>query len=202
MTDTKTHMTNSKGHMVPIALVGDMDKLEDQMVNKIVGFADDLSAQITRFKGHTFDDVTSFGELLADEYGVTKGGKKGNVTFTSYDGCRRVEVSIADNIVFGPQLQVAKDLIDECIEEWSDGSRDEIKALVNHAFDVEKEGTVNRSALYSLRRMKIENDKWQRAMQAITDSVRVIGTKSYVRIYKRATAQDKWVMVQLNIASA
>ncbi len=200
-TPNPDYMTDPKGHLVPINLVSDADKLEDQTVNDIVKFATDLSGQIARFKGHTFDDVNTAAELMGEQYGVRKGGQKGNMTFTSYDGCRKVQVQVADNITFGPQLQIAKGLIDECIEEWSEKSNDEIKALVNHAFDVGKEGQVNRTALFSLRRMNIKHPKWKQAMQAITDSIRIVGTKSYVRIYERKDAQASWEMIALNIAA-
>lgn len=194
-------MTNAKGHRVPINLVSEADKLEDQTVNDIVKYAVELSEQIKRFKGHTFDDVNTTIELMGEQYGVTKGGQKGNVTLTSFDGCRKVQVQVADNIELGPQLQIAKGLIDECLEEWSDGSRDEIKLIVEMAFDVGKEGKVNKQALFMLRRAKIDHPKWQQAMKAIADSIRTIGTKSYVRIYQRATPMAAWHMVQLNIAA-
>lgn len=201
MTTQPEYMIDAKGRKWPISLVSDADKLEDETVNKVVEYANTLSAQIARFKGHTFDDVNTTADLLGEKYGITKGGAKGNQTFTSFDGCRKVQVQVADNITFGPQLQIAKTLIDECIEEWSDGSSDEIKALVNYAFDVDKAGRVNRGALFSLRKMEITHPKWKSAMEAITDSIRVIGTKSYIRIYERENAEAEWQMVQLNIAA-
>lgn len=191
---------DAKGRSVPFTLVSPEDKLKDQTIKKVLGYADELSSQIKRFKQHTFDDVYTLQDLLAEKYNARLGGKKGNIKLISFDGLCMIKVSIADNISFGPELQIAKALIDECIEEWSEGSRDEIRALVTHAFETDKPGHINREGLFSLRRMDIKNAKWKQAMQAINDSIQVIGSKAYIRIHRRDDPTKGWEMVQLNIA--
>lgn len=196
------YMPDAKGRLVPELLVRAEDKLEDQLVRKIMGYADELSARIARFKGHTFDDIGAFMALLAEKYGASKGGAKGNVTFTSYDGTLKVQVQVSDTLTFGPGLQVAKELIDACIADWADGARDEIRTLVQHAFRTDKEGLVNREAIFALRRIEIADERWQRAMEAITQSIRVAGSNTYVRFYRRADPQAKWEAVTIDLASA
>jgi len=195
------YMKDAKGRLWPQDTVKETDKLEDQLVAKIMEYADDLSAQIARFKAHTFDDVSTFMDLLAEKYDTKKGGAKGNVSFTSFDGLTQVRVQVQDYITFGPELQIAKDLIDECINEWSEGSRDELRALVNNAFNVDKQGQVNREALFRLRRLSIEHDKWKKAMDAINDSIRVAGSKTYVRFYRRKSAEDRWTAIPIDLAA-
>lgn len=199
--EDRTHMTNSKGHDVPIAMVSDSDKLIDDVVTKIAEFADELSARISRFKGHTYDDVNATVELLAEKYGVKRGGAKGNIILTSYDGCTRVEVQVADNIVFGPELQVAKQLVDEYIAEFSDGVSPEIEVLLNHAFQVNKAGAVNREALYSLRRLPIDHPVWNNAMKAIGDSMRIVGSKEYIRVSRREDPRAGWKMIPVSLSA-
>jgi hypothetical protein len=196
-----TWLTDAKGRRVPINTVSEMDLLKDDVINRIVAFAMPLSDEIARFKGHTFDDVYTFVDLVKEKYGATVGGKKGNIELVSYNGCAKVQISIADHVAFGPELQVAKVLIDECIAEWSDGTRDELRALVTHAFETDKPGQVNREGLFSLRRLDIKDPKWKRAMDAISDSMRVIGSKAYVRVYQRPSAEAGWEMIPLNIAA-
>ena len=195
------YMADSKGRLVPVALVKEVEKLEDQLVRDCMTYADGLSDQIARFKGHTFDDVGAFMDLLSEQYGQTKGGSKGNVTFTTFDGCQKVQVAVQDHIEFGPQLQVAKDLIDECICDWSEGSHDAIRALVNHAFNVDKPGQVNRQALFQLRKFEIDDDRWRQAVQAINDSIRTVGSKTYVRFYRREKPTDRWQAVTIDLAA-
>ncbi len=195
-------MMDAKGRFVPEHLVGDLDKLQDQLVKTVLGYAEPLSAQIARFKAHTFDDVHSFMILAAEKYGAKPRGQKGNMTFQSYDGCLKLIVAVQDHIDFGPEIQVAKDLVDECIAEWASESRGEIQKLVTHAFDVDKAGKINREGLFSLRRLQINDPRWTKAMEAISDSIRVTGSKTYVRLYRRASATDPWSLVTIDLAAA
>jgi len=195
------YMQDAKGRLWPVDTVKETDKLEDQLVEKIMGYAAELSAQITRFKGHTYEDIAAFMDLLAEKYDTKKGGKKGNVSFTSFDGLTQVRVQVQDYLTFGPELQIAKDLIDECINEWSEGSRDEIRAIVNNAFNVEKTGQVNREALFRLRKINIEHEKWQKAMEAINDSIRVAGSKTYFRFYRRNSTDEGFKAIPIDLAA-
>ncbi|HOT82283.1 MAG TPA: DUF3164 family protein [Candidatus Defluviicoccus seviourii] len=198
----KSYMTDAKGALVPVETIKAQHLLEDEVVRKVMGFARELSEQIARFKGHTFEDLNAFQTLLEQEYEARKGGAKGNVTFQSFDGCMKVQVQIADQISFGAELQVAKKLIDECLVEWGAESRSELRALVNRVFAVEKEGQINRGELFSLLRLDIADERWKRAMDAIHDSIRVTGTKAYVRFYERPDPTAAWQSVTIDLAAA
>lgn len=200
--DGAAYMVNADGGLIPADTVKPADKLQDELVRKIIGYAIPLSEQIGRFRQHTFDDVDDFVALLEQEYGAKRGGSKGNLTFISYDGLLKVQVSVAEKIVFGPELQVAKGLVDECLREWSADSRTEIRAVINRAFDVDSQGRINRNDLLSLLRLEIADARWKQAMKAIRDSIRVVGSKRYVRIYQRDSAQDGWSPISIDMASA
>jgi len=196
------YMTDAKGRLVPLDTVKPMDKLQDELVRKIVGYAEPLAAQVARFREHSFDDVDSFVGLVAQEYGAKPGGQKGNMTFTSFDGCLQVKVAIGDNITFGPELQAAKTLVDECLRDWTDGARSELRALIDRAFDVDKEGKINRGELLGLRRLDIKDERWVRAMQALNDSIKVIGSKRYVRCYRRDNGTAPWEPIVIDVAAS
>jgi hypothetical protein len=196
------YLTDSKGRLVPETMIRPADLLIDQTVKKIIGHGLELSARIARFRGHAYDDVGETLSLLADQYGTKLGSERGNATLTSFDGCQQVKVSVSDRITFGPELQIAKALIYRCIENWSAGSSPEIRALIDDAFQVSQEGKVNREALLRLRRLAIEDEQWRQAMAALTDSIRVIGSAEYVRLYRRATPRDRWELIPINLASA
>lgn len=196
----KYFMEDPKGGLTPLDVIRPTDLLEDETVRRIMGFAKPLSAQVARFKQHTLDDILSLLALFDQQHGVKKGGRKGNVTLTSYDGTLKVQLAIADQITFGPELQSAKALVDECLLEWSDGARPELAAIVQRAFNTDKAGLVNRAELFSLLRLEIEDDRWKRAMTAIKDSIRPVGTKEYVRFYERADARSGWTPVTIDVA--
>lgn len=143
-----------------------------------------------------------FEALLAQEYGATLGGAKGNKTLTTHDGLFKITVQVADNIVFGPELQTAKTLVDECLNEWSAGARDEIRAIVQRAFNTDKAGQINRSEIFMLLRLDITDARWQQAMKAIRDAMRIEGSKTYVRCHRRATPNSGWQAVTIDLAKA
>jgi len=196
------YMKDAKGNLVPLENVKPQHKLEDETVREVISYAEDLSAQIARFRNHTFADLLSLTALLAQEYASERGGKKGNTTFQTVDGCLKVQVQVSDFIDFGPEIQVAKNLIDECLNEWAADSRPEIRSIVTRAFNTDKEGQINKSEVLMLMRLEIEDPRWQRAMDALKDSMRVTGTKSYVRFYKRDTPDGDWKSIPIDIAKA
>jgi hypothetical protein len=200
--DGTEYMRDGKGALVPVSLIKPQHLLEDEMVRKVMGYAIGLSAQVGRFKEHTFDDLGQFEALLAQQYDAKIGGAKGNKTLTSYDGLFRITVQVADNIVFGSELQIAKSLVDECLNEWSQGSRDEIRAIVQRAFNTDKAGQINRSEIFMLLRLEITDPRWQRAMQAIRDAMRVEGSKTYVRCHRRTDIDGAWIPVTIDLAKA
>lgn len=200
--DGREYWLNADGGLIPDAAVKTVDKLQDGVVRKIVGNAIPLSAQVARFRQHSFDDVDGFVALLEQDYGAKRGGSKGNLTLTSYDGCLKITVAVADTILFGPELQVAKGLVDECLREWSADSPADLQAIIARAFDVDGRGQVNRSALLTLLRHQISDERWLRGMQAIRDSMRVVGSKRYLRVHVRENAEAEWRAVSIDAASA
>ena len=198
----KKYMADAKGALVPLENVKPADKLEDETVRKIMHFARELSDQIARFRGHTFTDLGEFDALLEQEYGARKGGRKGNRTYQPIDGCMKVQVAVSEFIDFGPQLQVAKGLIDECLNEWAADARPEIRAVITRAFNTDKEGQVNRSEIFMLLRLEIEDERWKKAMDAIRDAMRVTGSKQYVRFYERDRPDGQWRAVTIDLAKA
>ena len=195
-------MGDGKGGLTPVDLIKPQHLLEDQTVRKIVGFAAALSAQVARFKEHTFDDLGAFEALLAEEYDTKVGGQKGNKTLQSVDGLFRVQVQVADHIDFGPELQVAKALVDECLTEWAADARPEIRAIVTRAFNTDKAGQINRSEIFMLLRLDIADDRWTRAMLAIRDAMRIVGSKTYIRCYRRDRFDAPWQAITIDLARA
>ncbi|MEL7114002.1 MAG: DUF3164 family protein [Pseudomonadota bacterium] len=196
------YIGDAKGGMIPVALAKPQDLLEDETVRKIIGFAMALSAQISRFKAHVFEDLSDFEALLALDYDLKKGGAKGNKTFLSHDGLFKVQVQVSDFIDFGPQIQIAKALIDECLTEWAADSRPEIQAIVTRAFNTDKEGQINRSEIFMLLRLEIDDARWRQAMKALRDAMRIVGSKTYVRCYHREAHDGAWQPITIDLARA
>lgn len=194
---------DAKGRLVPEQLVSEHTKLEDDAVRIIVAYALDLHRQIHRFRGHSYDDLAAMDDLVAERYGrKRRGGPKGNRTYTTLDGRMRVIVQVHDHIAFGPELQVARDLVNECIADWAEGARAEVQALIRHAFEPDKQGVVNREAVFALRKLDIPDPRWKQAQRAITDSIRVVGSATYLRIQARAQPTLPWQTITIDMTGA
>lgn len=195
------YVKDARGRLVPEALIKPVDQLRDQTITALVTDAKKLQRLMGEYKARAFADIAAFVEASNEQYGVKIGGTKGNITLVSYDGRYKVVRQIAERIQFGEQLQAAKELIDQCIVEWSQGSNDNLKVLVNEAFQVDKEGNVNTGRVLALRRYDIKDAKWKTAMDAISDSIRVTGSKPYVRLYERIGDSDEYTPISLDLAA-
>lgn len=195
------YMEDAKGALWPIETIKDIDKTRDSLVREIAAKAKAQSELLSKFKAAVFGDIEAFIELSAEKYGVKMGGSKGNVSLVTFDGRFKIQRAIAETLSFDERLQVAKELIDQCIHEWSEGSRAEIRALINDAFQVDKEGRVNTARILSLRRLDIADEKWKQAMQAIGDSIQVSGSKAYFRVYERVGDTDQYKPIVLDLAA-
>ncbi|MGK2960468.1 MAG: DUF3164 family protein [Candidatus Malihini olakiniferum] len=86
-----------------------------------------------------------------------------------------------DLLVFGLELQVTKDLIDEYVTEWHEGSNNNLWALITDALQVDKAGGSSTHGAHSLcGAFKINNERWKKAMEAILESLLVAVLKTYI----------------------
>jgi len=195
------YRTNAAGHLVPTSKIEAIDLLRDELVKELTNEAETIAKQLQQFKVKALMNIQDFIDLSAQTYGQHIGGKKGNASLVSFDGNLMIKRSINENITFDERLIVAKSLIDNCIHEWTQGGNDNIKALVEHAFQTDKEGNISVTRILGLRRLDIEDEQWLKAMEAIADSISITGSKTYLRLYQR-NAKDTMEQISLDIASA
>ncbi|MGS1014082.1 DUF3164 family protein [Rhodanobacter sp. UC4450_H17] len=193
------HRRDAKGRLVPESQIKPIDRTRDDLVHELYAKAEALNQAMREFKRAAFADVEAFVDLSAEEYGVNLGGTKGNVSLLSFDGELRIQRAIAERIVFDERLQAAKQLIDECLTEWTADARPEIALLVQDAFRVDQAGNIRTGNVLALKRLAIDDERWQRAMDAIGDAVQVVGTSSYVRFYRRQ-ANGSYQALSLDLA--
>ena len=199
--DGRLFMRDAKGSLIPAELVKPADKLQDELVRKLIWAAQEKARHLAAFKAAAFADVDAFLELLAGEHKVSIGGKKGNITLQTVDGLMKVQVAVQDRIHFGPKLQVAKVIIDELAVGWGKNAP-ELFAMVSQAFKVDKEGQVNRGAMFGLLRLDIDSDRWREAMGALRESMMTSGSARYVRFYHRSTTDQHFESISLDLATA
>ncbi|MEF3074090.1 DUF3164 family protein [Methylobacter sp. Wu1] len=194
------YRADSYGRLVPVATIEPLDLLRDDTVATIISKARRVQEQMRTFKNQAMDDIAAFLAIAAEQYKTTFGGRKGNLSLVSYDGKYKVIVAVSDSLNFDERLHIAKQLIDECIHEWTADSNANIKALVEHAFQTDKQGNINTARIFGLMRLKIDDPKWQQAMQALKDSIQITSTSQYLRLYERVGESDKYQQIAMDIA--
>lgn len=182
--DLSQYRQDARGNLIPIENIKEIDLDRDELVKEIFAAIEAPMRNLEQARRNGIEDVRAFVELAAEKYGA-KPSKKGNVTLHSFDGELRVTVAMADVLTFDERLTAAKTLIDECLDEWTQDSRQELKTIVQQAFDVNKEGNISTAKVLGLRRLNIGHEKWQRAMTAIDDSIHTQTTREYIRIHRR-----------------
>lgn len=194
------YKTDTKGRLVPLSAIKPIDQARDELVTEIVHKAQQLHQQMASTKADLISDIDAFVDLSAERYGAKLGGTKGNISLVSFDGQYKVQLAVQETLAFDEGLQAAKALIDECVHEWTQGSRNEIKTLINDAFQVDKEGNISAGRVLGLRRYNFDDEKWQRAMTALAESVRVQNSTRYLRVYRRVGQTNKYEAIVLDMA--
>ncbi|MBQ4852863.1 DUF3164 family protein [Pseudoalteromonas sp. MMG012] len=194
--------TNRSGYKVPANKVSDNDKAQNTLVLELVQRAKQLNAEHENFKRGVYSQVNDFIADMAHSYNVEIGGAKGNITLTSFDGKSRVKVGVADDISFGPEILIAKELflgvVNGLLEKLDDEAQ-LIKDIVMNAFETDKEGQYSKSKIMELRskyRYSHKSDDWAAGMQAIDDAFIFGSTKTYVRFYER-NELGAWIQIPL-----
>lgn len=195
------YVMNAAGHLVPESEVREHDKLRDQVARELSAEAVALHAALKRFKGKAIADIADLVSIAGERYGVLMGGKKGNVSIISYDGQFKVARTVAERISFTEEMEVAKQLVFDCVASWSEGANSHLLAVVHRVFSPNKKGQIRTADVLDLLRLEINDEHWKAAMQAVKDSILVTGTAVYVRVYQRVGKTDQYQAIPLDLAA-
>lgn len=198
----RKYMHNAKGQLTAIEMIKPQHKLQDEMVREEFGWAFALADQIRRFKGHAYEKLAAFDDLLSQEYNIVSRGAKGNRTWISFDGLMKIEVKIQDRLHFGSELHIAKEIFDRVLARKAADSAPEIRTMITNAFAVDKEGQINRANLFLLLQTESDDPEWQEGQRAIRDGIHVVGSQSYLRFTFREDFGEPEQVVTINLAKA
>lgn len=179
------YLRDAQGRLVPMDLVKPLDIERDKLVHEIVAAAGAVQGQLQAFQTESRTAIEAFVEKAAKKYQTKMGGEQGNLSLVSYDGRYKVVISIAKEIYFNEQLNVAKKLIDECLADWSDGANHNLVAVIEHAFETDSEGNAIPNRILGLKSLNIKDTKWKRAMRALNESQQIGAKKPQLRLYEK-----------------
>jgi len=189
---------NARGHLVRESDIDEYDLMRDQLVDALFAIAEPLRENLRRFKSQAIGDIDAFVDLSLERYDVHIGGRRGNITLTSYDGRRRIEIDVSDRLEFDERIHAAQELI----REFFDG-RDmdrETRAVIDDVFQVDKKGKISTDRVLGLRKHRFNDPLWERAMDAIADSIQHTISTRYLRFSKRSDNNAKWIHLSMDLA--
>lgn len=199
---------NRNGKFIPVKNVQKHMQRKDKVVDSLISGAVSLRERMHREKLHIISEVNKYlswhQRVILKSAGVKDKDHNfadGNVTLSNFANTAAVELKINNMIVFDEQLQVAKKMVDSCVKRWSKGSRNEIRLLVDDAFNVDKKGKINTWMILRLTKYNINDKEWKAAMKIILDSMQVAGTRQYLNLKVRRDKDSKWQTVNLNFSS-
>lgn len=202
-TDARGFWLNPKGEPVHKDMIRVNEKIRDETVEKLTSKAIDFSAMLSAFKTRANEEVDSYFALLLQNYGMDEKAKskKGNLTLENYSGTAKVEIRVHETLEFDEKLQVAKMKVDEYLNDVTKDSPAEIRTLITKAFEVDKKGNIDSKKIFALRAYEITDPRWVEAMSIIDESKKVASSKSYIRFYHRASIDEEYAIVPLDIAA-
>jgi hypothetical protein len=202
--DEKGFWVAKDGSKVHPDLIRADKKLEDELVTDMLREALEQQEKLSRFREYSFERVEGFIDLLLQNYNLDRasGSKKGATTLSDFSGLNKVEIAVANKISFDAKLRLAKLKIDEYLNEVTQSASPELKTLVLRAFDVDKKGAIDAKKILALKSYAIAHPKWQEALSMIDEATEIVGSKRYIRFYRRDNQEAEWEQIPLDLSRA
>lgn len=193
----KKQWIDPKGNEIPAIYVPELDKKKDKFASKIVAKAEALNKKLTEFKQMLVEGGDEIWAEMQEAEGV-RTGKKG-YSISSFDKNIKIEMNQSERIEFDDQIEIAKALINEYLDEKLNDTDADLKALVHHAFET-RSGQLDTKRVIGLFKLKINHSKWIRAMEIIKKSMSSNLSKRYVNIFVK-NANGEYKDVKLNFSA-
>lgn len=192
-------LKNNRGDLVRIENVKEIHLLQDQVATDLAKDAQAIFMALAKFKRQALDDIRDLIKIAGEKHDVKLGGEKGNITIPSYDGRYKIQRAFADRITFGIEIEAAKDLFLNYLNDVADNLDGDARVLVESAFKTTRNNQLRTSELLRLLSYDIKHPDWVKACEALRESMVVDGQTVYIRVYERINDSDKYRPIPLNI---
>ena len=192
-----TYWIDGSGAKVPVQYVPADEKKRDKVVNRIFRKVDSFQERMKKMKLEIEAEMKKYLSQIAEEYGENW---EGNCSIYDFSKEKQIEIKVAKKFVFNEKLQIAKQKIDSCIKEWSEGSSQKMLALINKAFRVDKKGQVDTKMILGLRELNIKDKMWKEAMELINEAITVDSSKIYYN-FRHKDESGQWKIISLNFSA-
>jgi len=168
---SKRKWIDHRGQEVPAAYVPRLDKKKDRLAKRIMRNAERVNQKLAELKALIFDECESI----------------------------KIEVNQSERIEFDDQITLAKAKLFEYLEEKLGEKDDDLRAIVQHAFET-RNGQLDTHRILGLFRLQIKAQKWNESMELIKKSINRNNSRRYARVYRKDKGGD-YKLVDLNFSS-
>jgi len=197
----RKYWADFKGDLTAAENISKEDKARDRVAETVCTKAIKISEKLAEFKNEVSGIIDEYLAGVADKFKTTW---KGNTQIVNFSQDLRVQVRIQESMDFDEKLNVAKNLIDECLLAWTSDSNPALATLVNKAFETDRKGKINREFVLKLIHLKMNAkthmDKWNEAIQILEKSMFVKSSKRQLTFQKRGE-NGEWETILLDFAA-
>ena len=193
-----TTMRDSNGVDVPLKYVSKYDKAKDKAVRRIL-------ARFLRAR-ELLEGVVSETIAELDELAQTKEklGAKGNYSARSFDALIQVSIRQQYNIYLDERVVKARELmlgyVEGVLSKVGGNDAAALRLIVAEAFKANSQGFLSAGKILALMRMEIDNADWRAAKRILQEAIKPQKGKRYLVCERRASTQDDFAAVRLDIA--
>lgn len=191
-------MRDSNGQDVPVKYVSAYDKMRDKMTRRIEARfrkARKMLEDVVRDSIADLDQIAKCKESL---------GEKGNFQARSFDALIQVSIRQQYNILLDERVVRARELmlgyVEGVLAKIGGNDAQALKLIVAEAFKANAQGFLSTGKIMSLLRMEIDNADWREAKKILQDSIKPQKGKRYLACEVRASTQDDFRQIRLDIA--
>ncbi|MGQ8367108.1 DUF3164 family protein [Glaciecola sp. 1036] len=204
LSDTKAldgFMLDEVGNQIRVSNIKEYDLIRDKLVKEMARdaavLADEMQAAKERFSAKFEQHI----ERMENIYKVKVGGRKGNVSLSSFDRKLKIERTKQDRMTTNEHMVVAVQLVDQCLAGWAKGSNRNLQAFVRKYFRTDAKGNFNIADLQRVRRLELETPDplWEKAMEALDNAIEHDTTVTYFRAFVRDES-GKYLNIPLDFA--
>ncbi len=160
-------------------------QIEHDLVTKFCGEAETRSTDLADFKRQAVSEMVATRVMMLEDWGVKKGGKDGGLTLRSVCGRHMVKMTVSKHVTFGPEMEAAKALIFEVVEdEKKKSGSDFIAQIADRVFSPNKRGRIDTQGILNLRDVECDDPRWARAMEAIEQAILRDSSTTYINFYR------------------
>lgn len=184
------HITGPNGELYTRSMLNPQIVKADDVVRKTVKLAEKLSDYVAAVNHSVTNTVLKHLDETAEAHGEKW---QGSTILKTFDGTMQIEIDVQQIRSYDERLQVAaekiRSWIDRKLELVTDpGARrvfEQVSQIAKTALRIDHKGNVDQAKLIQLRKFEFSTEpEWVEAMQLISESERITGSKRYIRFKK------------------